>query len=202
MAIRHPARVRALVLLVPLAYKPATVADSAGPLPVPAEQLLLRLLGSDLLFWAALRVAPDQVIRWVLQTPPQLVAAASAAERARVQAIAQAVLPVSARAAGLRSDSVLGKGLPPYALASIAAPTFVMSTRDDGFGTFASAQYTAARIPGARFIGYDSGGHLWVGHDEEVRAEIARLVLAGPAATNANTPALDLAQHATPPPAR
>src|SRR6202790_3521678 len=33
MAIRHPGRVSALVLLVPLAYKPPTLADSASPLP-------------------------------------------------------------------------------------------------------------------------------------------------------------------------
>jgi 2-hydroxy-6-oxonona-2,4-dienedioate hydrolase len=178
MAIRHPARVRALVLLVPLAYKPASVADSAVPLPPAAEKMLMRLVGSDLVFWVGLQVARNQVIRFVLQTPPHLVAEASATERSRVHAIADAILPVSARAAGLRSDSVLGKGLPPYALESIAAPTLVISTRDDGFGTYASAQYTAGRIPGARFIGYDRGGHLWVGHDEEVRAEIAALVLA------------------------
>ena len=33
MAIRHPGRVSALVLLVPLAYKPPAQADSAPPLP-------------------------------------------------------------------------------------------------------------------------------------------------------------------------
>jgi 2-hydroxy-6-oxonona-2,4-dienedioate hydrolase len=202
MAIRHPARVSALVLLVPLAYKPATVADSATPLPPAAEKMMLRLVGSDLLLWAALQVAPDQVIRFVLQTPPELVAAASAPERARVHAIADGILPVSARAAGLRSDSVLGKSLPPYPLESIRAPTLVVSTRDDGFGTYASAQYTAQRVPGARFLGYDHGGHLWVGHDAEVRAEIAKLVLALPPAPAANTSRLDLAQHARPAQAR
>jgi 2-hydroxy-6-oxonona-2,4-dienedioate hydrolase len=178
MAIRHPARVSALVLLVPLAYKPASVADSAAAMPAAAEKLMLRMVGSDLLLWAALWVARDEVIRYVLQTPPELVAAASGAERARVNAIAKGILPVSGRTAGLRSDSVLGKTLPPYPLESIAAPTLVISTRDDGFGTYASAQYTASRIPGARFIGYERGGHLWVAHDEEVRTEIAHWILA------------------------
>lgn len=178
MAIRHPARVSALVLLVPLAYKPASVADSAAAMPPAAEKLMLRMVGSDLLLWAALWVARDEVIRFVLQTPPELVAAASGAERARVNAIAKGILPASGRTAGLRSDSVLGKTLPSYPLESIAAPTLVISTRDDGFGTYASAQYTANRIPGARFIGYERGGHLWVGHDEEVRTEIAHWILA------------------------
>lgn len=59
MAIRHPERVSALVLLVPLAYKPPTLADSAPPLPPWAENTMMHLIGSDFLFWAALHVAPD-----------------------------------------------------------------------------------------------------------------------------------------------
>ena len=66
----------------------------------------------------------------------------------------------------------------PYALESIRAPTLVISTMDDGFGTFASARYTASRIAGAKFIGYDHGGHVWVGHGAEVRAAIAEFVQA------------------------
>jgi pimeloyl-ACP methyl ester carboxylesterase len=171
-AIRHPDRVSALVLAVPLAYKPPTVADSAPPLSDSFDAMLMRLLGSDFVFWAGLQLARDQVIRYVLATPPELVAAASAQERARVNAVADHVLPVSMRAAGLRDDTRLAKSLGPYALESIRAPTLVFSARDDGFGTYASAQYTAGQIAGAKFVGFPSGGHLWVGHDDEVRAEI------------------------------
>ena len=56
-------------------------------------------------------------------------------------------------------------------------PTLVISARDDRYGTYASAQYTAGRIAGAKFIGFDEGGHTWVGHDAEVRAAIALLLL-------------------------
>ncbi len=177
MAIRHPDRVSALVLMVPLAYKPGALADSAPPLGPWAEKMLMRLIGSDFLFWAGLHVARDQLIRYVLATPPEQVADASPQERARVNAMLENILPVSARAAGLRSDSVLGKSLAPYALESIRAPTLVISTRDDGYGTYASAQYTASRIAGAKFIGFDEGGHAWVGHDDEVRAEIVKLLI-------------------------
>ncbi len=40
MALRHPDRVSALVLLVPLLYKPATLADSAPPLPPWVESAI------------------------------------------------------------------------------------------------------------------------------------------------------------------
>ena len=176
MAIRHPDRVSALVLMVPLAYKPGAVADSAPPLPPWVEGLLMRLTETDFVFWAGLHVARDSLIRLVLATPPEQVAAASPQERARVNAMLDNILPVSERAAGLRSDSVLGKSLGPYALEAIRAPTLVISTRDDGYGTYASAQYTASRIAGAKFIGFEHGGHTWVGHDDEVRSEIVKLL--------------------------
>ncbi len=176
MAIRHPERVSALVLLVPLTYKPPTQADSAPPMPPWVENTVMRLIGSDLLFWAALHVARDQVIKVVLATPPGLLATASAQERTRVNAMLDHILPVSARTAGLISDTAVGKHLTPSPLQSIQMPTLVISARDDRYGTYASAQYTAGLIAGARFIGFDEGGHTWVGHNDEVMAAIVKLL--------------------------
>jgi 2-hydroxy-6-oxonona-2,4-dienedioate hydrolase len=176
MAIRHPNRVSALVLLVPLAYKPPTLTDSAPPLPPCVENTMMRLIGSDFLFWSALHVARTQLVKVVLATPPELLRTVSPQERARVNAMLDNILPVSVRAEGLRSDTAVGKNLGPAPLESIRAPTLVISARDDGYGTYASAQYTASRIAGAKFIGFDEGGHTWVGHDDEVQSEIVKLL--------------------------
>lgn len=175
LAIRHPQRVAALALIVPIAHKPATVADSAPPVSDARDALLLRWLGSDFLFWAGLQFARDQLLRHVLATPPELVAAAAPDERARVDDLLTRILPVSQRAAGLRDDTRLGKRLGPYPLQAIRAPTLVVSARDDGFGTYAGAQYTASRIAGARFVGFDDGGHLLVGHQAAVHAQLLAL---------------------------
>jgi 2-hydroxy-6-oxonona-2,4-dienedioate hydrolase len=177
LAIRHPDRVSALILLVPLAYKPLDVADSV-PAPSPmAEKFLMSLVGSDFVFWAALHVARDQVIKRVLATPLELVANADPAERARVNAMLDSILPVSARADGLRNETKIAKNLEPYALETIRAPTLIISARDDGYGTFASAQYTASKIAGAKFIGFEHGGHMTVGHDDEIQLEILKLLI-------------------------
>lgn len=69
-------------------------------------------------------------------------------------------IPGSARAAGLRSDTGLGRRPEPCALSSIRAPTRVISARDDGFGTWPGAQDMASRIPQSRFVDFDRGGHL------------------------------------------
>jgi 2-hydroxy-6-oxonona-2,4-dienedioate hydrolase len=177
MAIRYPDRVSALILLVPLAYKPPSQADSAPAMPPWVEAAMMRLIGSDFLFWAALHVAREQVIGLVLATPPELLTTASTQERARVNAMLDNILPVSARAEGLRSDSAVGKHLAPAPLESIHMPTLVISARDDRYGTYATAMYTASRIPMAKFVGFDHGGHAWVGHDNEVKAEILKLLV-------------------------
>ena len=177
MAIRYPDRVSALVLLVPLAYKPPTQADSAAPMPAWVENTMMRMIGSDFLFWVVLHVARDQAIKLVLATPPGLLTTASPAERARVSAMLDHILPVSIRAQGLVSDTAVGKQLKPSLLAAVRAPTLVISARDDRYGTYASAQYTASQIAGAKFIGFDTGGHTWVGHNDEVMAEIVKLLV-------------------------
>ena len=140
---------------------------------------MLAVITSDFGFWAALQVARDPLIRVVLATPPGLLAGASASERARVNALLEHILPVSARAAGLRSDTAAGKRLAPAPLAAVRAPTLIVSAADDGYGTYASAQYTARGIAGARFIGLPEGGHTWVGHNDAVLAAIASLLAAG-----------------------
>ena len=178
MALRHPDRVSAMVLLVPLTYKPGALADSAPPMPAWVERAMRRLSGSDFLFWSALHVARNQVIKVVLATPPELLTDATPQERARVDAMLDNTLPVSLRAEGLRSDTAVGKHLTAAPLESIRLPTLVISARDDRYGTYASARYTADRIVGAKFLGFDQGGHTWVGHDDEVRAEIVKLLIA------------------------
>ena len=177
MAIRHPERVSALVLIVPLTYKPPARTASAPPMNPKVEKLMMRAIGSDFLFWAGAHIARDSLIKNVLATPPELLANASPAERARVLAMLENILPVSARAAGLLSDTAASKHLEPVALTSIRAPTLIISARDDRYGTYASAQYAASQIPGAKFVGFETGGHTWVGHNDEVMAEIVKLLL-------------------------
>ena len=177
MALRHPERISALVLLVPLAYKPSTQADSARPMPAWVENLMMQMISSDFLFWAATHIARNTVIKTVLATPSELLNSASPQERLRINDMIDNILPVSARAAGLISDTAVGKHLTPSALQTLRAPTLVISARDDRYGTFATAQYTASQIPGARFIGFDQGGHTWVGHNDEVMEAIRSSVI-------------------------
>jgi 2-hydroxy-6-oxonona-2,4-dienedioate hydrolase len=172
-ALRHPDRCSAMVLLVPAAYVPRP--GSAPPMQTPAGTDILfdTALKSDFLFWVAIRLTRSTMIRAILATPPTVVENASAAEQARVGKVLEHILPVSPRRLGLLNDAAVTSSLQPYELERITIPTLVIGMADDLFGTFDAARYTAEHVPRARFIGYSSGGHLWVGHQKEVMSEIA-----------------------------
>jgi 2-hydroxy-6-oxonona-2,4-dienedioate hydrolase len=171
-ALRHPDRTVALVLLVPAAYVPRP--GGAPPMKTPpgTEFLFDTALKSDFLFWAAPRLARQTVIRAILATPPAVVERASADEHARVAQVLDHILPVSPRRLGLLNDAKITSSLPRYELERIEAPTLILSVVDDLYGTYDGARYSAEHIPHARFIGYLSGGHLWIGHQKEVMSEI------------------------------
>jgi 2-hydroxy-6-oxonona-2,4-dienedioate hydrolase len=171
-AVRHPQRVRALVLMVPAVYRP----DPAVPTPGWALAVLDFALRADFPLWLLTRTAPDSARRLVLATPVAAYATASPDEQRRADAVLDAVLPVSKRRLGLLNDSRLTTGAARVDLEAIRAPTLAISARDDGYGTWASAQYSAEHIPGARFLGFESGGHLLLGRQGKVVAAIEDLL--------------------------
>jgi 2-hydroxy-6-oxonona-2,4-dienedioate hydrolase len=175
-ALRHPGRTAALVLLVPAAYPLRPGAQETGERPrriPPAARFLFdAALGSDFLFWLGARLAPGAMLRAVLGTPPSVLRDAGAEERARIERVLEHVPPLSLRRKGLRNDMAVTGSLPRYELERIAAPTLVVGVADCLYGTWEGARHSADHIPGARFVGFPTGGHLWVGHDAEVRNEI------------------------------
>jgi pimeloyl-ACP methyl ester carboxylesterase len=187
-AIRHPKKCAALILLVPLTYTPRDGSASARRLSPWAEKILMAIVSSDLVFAIASTFARGLVIRTVLGPPPKLVAAASADEQARIMRIMEMIQPISRRASGIASDSHISAGLTPFALDRISAPTLVMSARDDGYGTYPGAEYTATKIAHARFVGVDGGGHMLVGHQQIMIEEVLRLLDSASGTSTTNLP--------------
>ncbi len=169
-AIRHPSRCAALVAVVPATYAPAR--PTAEPMSPTAAAALEAMLRSDLLFWLATTLAEDRMIGTVLATDPALVRAASPTERERVLAILREILPVSRRTDGFLADAARTADPAPVDLAAIRAPTLAVSFADDRFGTFDAARHIAGAVPGARFLGWPRGGHVYVGHEAEMFAGI------------------------------
>jgi pimeloyl-ACP methyl ester carboxylesterase len=70
------------------------------------------------------------------------------------------ILPMSERKTGNLNDPAHWFERGDFNLERITAPTLVIHARDDTFVPFAHGQYTAARIPNARFLTQEFGGHF------------------------------------------
>jgi pimeloyl-ACP methyl ester carboxylesterase len=183
-ALRHPGRCWGFGILVPMAFRPMVEPVVTTSPSHSAQKLLMFLVGSDCVFWINRKLVRDMLVKNVLGTPPDLVERASPEEQARVDRMLRIIPPIAPRLLGIRNDARIANALERYELEKITAPTLVVSVHDDLYGTYASAQYTAGQISGARFIGFDRGGHLWVGHHKEVIDEILTFLRAASGAAS------------------
>lgn len=174
LALRHPERVSALILVVPASFEPSN--------PVAIEKsrgsnltFWLVNAGADFAWWAMETAAPSVLIRFI-GVPPDVAANAPKAEQERVRRIIQGIQPLSERVRGINLDSIPYISAPP--LEKITAPTLVVSTRDDLFNTLPAAKFAASRIPNARLRVFETGGHLLVGHQQDVREAVAEFIRA------------------------
>ena len=170
-ALRYPTRCKALVLLMPGWWHSGGIAG-AKRLDRMEAHLFNRMLGSDFLFWTLSKYLPGVAARTVLGTPPEVIAAGSQREQVRVIEILNDILPVSRRQVGLALEGQLTVGKLSSPLEAIAAPTLTISAKDDLYGTHDNAVYIAQHVPHCRFISYPTGGHMWVGHNDEVTSAV------------------------------
>jgi pimeloyl-ACP methyl ester carboxylesterase len=173
LCLRHPERCVALVLAVPLVYSGAP----AGTPPSALREFLINTaISSDFIFWAMSKLARNTMFKTVLGTPPKDVVHAAAEEQARVIEVLEHIEPVSMRKKGLQNESAVARSLSRYDLEHLQVPTLVSSIEDCLYNTYPGARYTAENIPGARFLGYPTGGHLAVGHETELWSEVRQFL--------------------------
>ncbi len=159
-AIRHPDRVRALILLVPADYLPPGVSIHGGA-------IVRSFFSSDFIAWALLKlmpVMPDGIARLMLGTDSAVVRAANPTEKIRIHQLLWHLLPVSPRAGGMNFDVTSAASRETYALDKITCPVLAISSDDDRFGTAVRARYIVAHVRRGNVVIYSTGGHALVGH--------------------------------------
>ena len=60
-----------------------------------------------------------------------------------------------------------------YTLEAITIPTLIIHTKDDQMASHDASKRAAERIPRARFMSLESGGHLMLGQTKIMRDELA-----------------------------
>jgi len=173
LCLRYPEHCLALGLLFPIAFAPGVAAKQPPRLFL---FVIKTTLHSDFLYWAATKVARDTLFKTILATPPDDFWNAPDEEQARALEITRHILPISEREKGIWNDAAISASIPRYDLEKFRVPTIVISAKDDRYGTYWQGRYTAEHIPGARFVGYATGGHLLLGHSKETYVELSRFL--------------------------
>jgi pimeloyl-ACP methyl ester carboxylesterase len=160
LALRHPGRVKHLAILV--GNLPGSPTAVIQPPSVKFQR--------QFAMWALRTFAPATMIRMIAAVPKDFV---MTGEDARyVNEFIDSLFPVGAY--GFIFDAFVSNAdVNDYNLEAISAPTLIVHTKDDQLASHEASKRAAARIPGARFVGLESGGHLMLGQTEIVRNELA-----------------------------
>jgi pimeloyl-ACP methyl ester carboxylesterase len=98
----------------------------------------------------------------------------NAAQRRDVDELCDSIFPIAPRVDGAIFDAfVSNPQIAECELDAVAVPTLVVHAVDDPLASFDAAAAAAQRIPGAVLVALESGGHLGLGQNGRVRAELA-----------------------------
>ena len=161
LALRHPERVKHLAVLV---------GNLPGSPTAVVQPSAAKLFNRQLPLWMLRTFAPSMMVRLVAGLPKGF---AISREDARfVIEFIDSLFPVSPE--GVDFDAfVSNAAVNDCDLEGIRVPTLIVHTKDDQVASHAASRRAAKRIPGARFVSLESGGHLMIGQTKIVRDELA-----------------------------
>jgi pimeloyl-ACP methyl ester carboxylesterase len=167
-ARRHPQRVIGLILACCRLGGGITTPQAFAP--------VFRLVCSaDWAFWLLKRLMPRAYARMIgiPKGYPR-----SAAEAEAVAAGGNLFFPFKPRRDGAVFDGFVSNLVADrFLLEELTVSTLVINARDDtSFAPYRYAVEAAARIPGAKLVSIEGGGHWFMGHDADVREAIGAFV--------------------------
>jgi pimeloyl-ACP methyl ester carboxylesterase len=161
-AIRHPRRVRALVLNVCVVHAYEGISRAAR---------INNSIGwrSDFLFWYVTDKLGDKC-GTQYGISEEYVKSLSSEEQEYLRSVWRMGNPVSQRRRGMLND--LKPRANDYPIERISAPTLIVHAVDDTINSFSHAEYAAARIRGSELLKLENGGHLKLGHRDRVNKAV------------------------------
>jgi pimeloyl-ACP methyl ester carboxylesterase len=169
-ALRHPERCTALVLWS-MAVPPHAFPSH------PVRFALRSFFGSDFLLWAFVTYFPAGMFKQ-MGVPRLVQRRLTPDQRQWLQNAMATFLPTSQRIQGIMNDVCLtNPGVnDPSPFEPISIPKLIIHAVDDPMPAFETAKAIARRLQNARFIKINSGGHLLLGHFDQVRAEMSAFI--------------------------
>lgn len=151
----------------------AGLTRGAPPRPRLQEALFRYGLRLNSVYWVLGKAARNRVRR-LIGAPPELVACLTAKERVWLDEFLDSFLPVAPRYEGLIADMVMGttEDFLHLPLEEVSVPVRAFQARDDTVLPYSMLQYLSEYIPHAKTTSFEDGGHLLLGHHEEVASAV------------------------------
>jgi pimeloyl-ACP methyl ester carboxylesterase len=166
-ALRHPERCSALVMVSAISKAMISVASN----PEVMNFLAQLSLSSEWMIWLSLQAAIHKVVP-PLGVSRRVINSLNKQETTWLKTLLDYVLPIHQRRAGLINDYAQIMQLDIFPLEQIKAHTLVIHAKDDSLVPIQQGHFSADNIPNAQFVELNRGGHLLLGQQMVVRAEV------------------------------
>ena len=154
-ALDYPERTKGLILYcsaMPPAVKPAKYAEYAGPPAFLCNDYAMFLMNP--LFEPVMGMDASTIY---------------------------GMLPVGERKAGVILDASItnpdmARNYDSYIIEDLQVPTLILHAKDDKLASYADVEKAWDRFPNSTLVSFETGGHLMVGHEEEVKEAVMAFV--------------------------
>ena len=161
LALRHPEKVKHLAVLV---------GNLPGSPTAIVQPSWTKRVNRQFVMWALRTFAPSTTARLVAAVPRGF--AMSGDDDRFVNEFIDSLFPIGRE--GYNFDLFISNAdVNNYELEAISVPTLMAHTKDDQLASHDASQHAAARIPGARFVSLESGGHMMLGQQKKNRDRLA-----------------------------
>ena len=154
-ALDYPERTKGLVLYcsaMPFTEKPEKYSEYAGPPAFLCNDFTMFLISP--LFDPIMGMEPSTIY---------------------------SMLPVDDRKNGVVLDASvtnldMARNYDDYRIEELQMPTLVFHAKDDKLASYTDTEKAVKRFPNCTFIPFESGGHLIVGHGEEIKEAVSKFI--------------------------
>jgi pimeloyl-ACP methyl ester carboxylesterase len=163
-AIHYPEKCKALILVS------SAVPDGKAEGKVSAPPDIV--FKSDFIYWIATKTAGKSLMKMFV--PESIQKKMTKQELKKIaNSVFASVLPVSKRSSGIIFDTnVSNPSVNMIPFEQVKPPTLIIHAVDDPAPPYKGAKEIASRISGAKLVSIKDGGHLLLGHEDEVKKEI------------------------------
>jgi pimeloyl-ACP methyl ester carboxylesterase len=166
-ALRHPDRLHGLVL--GSSYLPGM---GARTVPDWLRPILRAIIGWERGWWLLERYRPQRLAR-IMGVPK----AWDAGTDSDFLAVRESLFPVAPKRLGITFDAVISEPASnKFPLEAINVPTLFVHAADDRLAPYEHVQPAVDRVPGARLVTIEAGGHLFLQHAPQVREATSRFI--------------------------